>query len=119
METLRTILQDKEFNIDKDIVLIKTRKRNDKVQYSTAYTLLDLDYNVEDVVERLKELKLEEYSESLIDRDDANPPTLFVFEKVIHGKQVYIKLKIKEKERQYILCVSFHYAEYVMSFPYA
>lgn len=36
-----------------------------------------------DVVERLKELTIREYSETLIDKDDLNPPMLFVFGKEI------------------------------------
>jgi hypothetical protein len=80
---------------------------------------LDLDYDTYDVVDRLKELTIEEYSETLIDRDDVNPPLLFVFGKNINSKQVYIKLKIKGQETKYVLCVSFHYAKEKMVFPYA
>lgn len=57
--------------------------------------MLDLDYDTSDIVERLKELTLAEYSETLIDKDDSNPPLLFVFGKSIDNKLVYIKLKIK------------------------
>ena len=86
--------------------------------YSTPYTLVDLEYDVEDVVDRLKELKLEEYSETKIDRDDSHPPLLFVFGKNINNQLVYIKLKIKEKHRKHVVCVSFHYAKEKMTFPY-
>ena len=36
----------------------------------------------------------------------------------INNKQVYVKLKIKGEINRRVLCVSFHYAEKVMSFPY-
>ena len=70
---------------------------------------------------RLKELTVAEYSETKIDKDDFNPPLLFVFGKDINRRLVYVKLKIKKKEnlRTYILCVSFHYAKEKMKFPYA
>lgn len=79
---------------------------------------MDLEYDVEDVIDRLKELRLEEYSETKIDRDDSHPPLLFVFGKNINNRLVYIKLKIKEKHRKYVVCVSFHYAKEKMTFPY-
>ncbi|MBQ9886283.1 MAG: hypothetical protein IJM37_05435 [Lachnospiraceae bacterium] len=42
-----------------------------------------------------------------------------VFGKNINDKMVYIKLKIKGEARRKVLCLSFHYAEYDMNFPYA
>ncbi len=110
---------DKDFDINKDITLIRNRKSGEDQMYSTPYTLLDLDYDMEDVVERLRELTVEEYSETKIDKDDLNPPLLFVFGKDINKKIVYVKLKIKGDQKKHILCVSFHYAKERMIFPYA
>lgn len=118
LDELKTLLSREDFSINTDIILIRKRKSGNNEKFSTAYTLLDLDYDVEDVVERLKELTVEEYSETKIDKDDLNPPLLYVFGKVINAKQVYVKLKIKGDQRKYILCVSFHYAKDDMSFPY-
>lgn len=56
-------------------------------------TLTDLEYDSDDVVSRLKELTLQEYSETLIDKDFDKPPLLFVFGKDINKRLVYIKLK--------------------------
>lgn len=55
------------------------------IQHHIPY-LLDLDYDTEDVVGRLKELTIAEYSETKIDKDDLNPPLLFVFGKDINSK---------------------------------
>ena len=117
---LKAFLEGNDFDIDHDLILIKKKKLDDE-EYSTPYTLLDLDYNSEDVVNRLKELTVAEYSETKIDKDDLNPPLLFVFGKDINRRLVYMKLKIKKKEnlRKHILCVSFHYAKEKMKFPYA
>ena len=54
-----------------------------------------------------------------IDKDDINPPLLFVFGKDIEEKLIYIKLKVKNKTQKHVLCVSFHYAKEKMIFPYA
>ncbi|MCR4687199.1 MAG: hypothetical protein K5659_06480, partial [Lachnospiraceae bacterium] len=117
LKRLNQLLGDEAFNIDKDFILI--RKKKDDVKHSTPYTLLDLGYGKEEVVQRLKELTIKEYSEALIDRDDVNLPILFVFGKDINGKLIYIKLRIKGDQKKRILCVSFHYATWEMKFPYA
>lgn len=116
---LKNILQSKEFNIEKDLTIIKSKKKGQDILYSTPYTLVDLEYDTNDVAERLKELTISEYSETLVDKDDVNPPLLFVFGKDINNRQIYIKLKIKGSQTRYVLCVSFHYAKEGMTFPYA
>lgn len=118
LEELKMFLEKVDFNIDTDFILIRKNKKDD-MEHSTPYTLLDLDYDIEDVVDRLKELTVEEYSETKIDKDDLDPPLLFVFGKNINRKLIYIKLKIKGDQKRHVLCVSFHYAKDKMKFPYA
>lgn len=118
LEELHELLGKEDFDIDSDIMLIKKNKTDDQ-EHSTPYTLLDLDYDIEDVVERLKELTVSEYSETKIDKDDLDPPLLFVFGKEISNKLIYIKIKIKGEQKRHVLCVSFHYARESMKFPYA
>ena len=114
LEELKEILNAKEFNIDNDLMIVKSNK--DEIEYSTGYLMLDLDYDALDVVERLKELTIAEYSETLVDKDDDKPPLLFVFGKDINSRLVYIKLKIKGEQTKRVLCLSFHYAKYDMVF---
>ncbi len=118
LEELQELLGKEDFDIDRDLTLIKKKKPEDE-EHSTPYTLLTLDYDAEDVVDRLKELTVAEYSETKIDKDDLDPPLLFVFGKDINGKLVYVKLKIKGKQKKRVLCVSFHFAKEPMKFPYA
>lgn len=119
LDELKSLLGNADFDIDTDLKLIRKKKQGEDQKYSTPYTLLDLDYDMEDVVERLKELTVAEYSETKIDKDDLNPPLLFVFGKDINSKLVYVKLKIKGESQRHVLCVSFHYAKEKMTFPYA
>lgn len=119
LKGLKDLLGQDDFDINTDMILIRKKKQGKDQIYSTPYTMLDLDYDIDDVIARLKELKLEEYSETKIDRNDVNPPLLFVFGKDINSKLVYVKLKIKGDQRKHILCVSFHYAKESMTFPYA
>lgn len=118
LEELKDFLGKEDFDIDSGLTLIKRKKQDDE-EHSTPYTLLDLDYDAWDVVERLKELTIAEYSETKIDKDDIEPPFLFVFGKDINRKLVYIKLKIKGDQKKRAVCVSFHYARDPMEFPYA
>lgn len=118
LKELQYLLKSSDFNINTDFILIRKNKQEDK-EHSTPYTLVDLEYDTEDVVDRLKELTVGEYSETKIDRDDSEPPLLFVFGKRINGKLIYIKVKIKDNSKRIVLCVSFHYAKNKMMFPYA
>ncbi len=118
LDELHNLLGKKEFDPDTDLLLIVKTKHGDDLKFSTPYTILDLEYDNKDVVERLKELRIEEYSETKIDKDNITPPKLFVFGKMINGRLVYVKLKIVERGKQ-VLCVSFHYARDEMDFPYA
>ena len=79
---LKDLLGRDDFDIDTDMTLIRRKKQGDDQKYSTPYTLLELDYDMEDVVNRIKELTVEEYSETKIDKDDLNPPLLFVFARI-------------------------------------
>ena len=106
------------FNIDHDFYLnLKDDQRRDK-KYTTSYTTLALEYDNNDIVEVLKTLTVEDYSETKIDTDDIHPPILYVFGKKIDEKLVYIKLKIRERNRRCIVCVSFHFAMRPIAFPY-
>ena len=117
LDDLHKLLESDDFDINTDLTLVRKKKQGDDQKFSTPYTLLDLDYDAEDVVNRLKELKVEEYSETKIDTDDTNPPILFVFGKDINDKLIYVKLKIRDQQNQ-VVCVSFHYAKDKMEFPY-
>lgn len=119
LKQLKELLGKEDFDIDKNITIIRTKKEKEDERYSTPYTLLVLNYDTSDVVDRLKELSIQEYSETLVDKDDLNPPLLFVFGKNIDDKQIYVKLKMKGNPSDHILCVSFHYAKEKMLFPYA
>ena len=111
LNKLSEVLSDPEFNISQNFLFI-TRGTN-------LQTLADLDYDTEHVVENLRTLTVEEFCEAKIDKDNAQPPFLMVFGRTIDQKLVYIKIKIREKEDcSIVVCVSFHFADYPMNFPY-
>lgn len=118
LNALNELLESDTFNTYTDLILIRKKKQGSDQKFSTPYTLLDLEYDAVDVVQRLKQLTIAEYSETKVDTDDENPPTLFVFGKDINGKLIYVKLKIRDQQKK-VVCVSFHYAKSKMNFPYA
>lgn len=115
---LRELVNNERFDIDSDFIFINSSKNEEDYQYSTRFTLLDLEYDAYDVLDRLLELKVEEYSESVLDKDNNDPLWLHVFGKEINNRLIYIKLKIRSSGNKQIVCVSFHYAKNNMSFPY-
>ena len=117
LEKLHGILNSAEFDVDSNFVLIQSTKPGEDLKFSTMYTVADLDYDAEDVVEVLKTLTVQDYSETLLDTGDADPPVLLVFCKELNRKEVYIKIKIRELSRN-VICISFHYAKHNMNRPY-
>ena len=118
LEELHNIIDSDTFSIERNLSVILKNKPDD-IKHSTPYTLIDLGFDVEDIVPVIRHLSIEDYSETLYDDKDENPPLLYVFGTEINNKQIYIKLKIKKKKSKYILCLSFHYAAHDMSFPYS
>ena len=92
LDELRRLLDSDEFDMTTDFSLVRSRKEKDE-KHSTPYTLLTMSYSEEDVIERIRELTLEEYSETLLDKDNTDSLCLFVFGKTINKKLIYVKLK--------------------------
>lgn len=87
LQDMKNILEDESFNIHDNIKVVKSKKKEEKEKYSTPYTMVDLEYDDSDVVECLKDLTIKEYSETLVDKDNLEPPLLYVFGKDISNKQ--------------------------------
>lgn len=118
LDKLKSFITRKDFNIDKDFFLNLNGDIKRERKYSTRYAMDVLEYDKHDIVEILSILSAENYSETKIDIDDTNPPLLFVFGKIIDNKETYIKIKLKETNRSYIACISFHFSKYKMEYPY-
>lgn len=107
---LNKVLKDPNFSIADDLFLIRKAENQS--------TLIDLDYDLDDVAKILSELNIKNYSETLFDQDNENPPLLFVFGKEISKKEIYIKIKVRMNPERKIVCVSFHWAQHAMLYPY-
>lgn len=59
LEEITRIIDDDCFDIDKYFVLIRNSK--DEEEYSTPYTMVDLDFDAEDVVNNIRQLTVANY----------------------------------------------------------
>lgn len=78
-----------------------------------------LDYRACDVFHVVRNLEVEDYSEGPLPDDKGRPRDLWVFGKYLAEYEVYIKLAIYlEGSVAKAICVSFHEAEWPLSYPY-
>ena len=117
---LKHIINDKRFNINEDFdILLKKKNETDDDAYTTKNTLIQLNYDKNDIIRNLKELKISEYIGTLTDVKNVYSPQFWVFIKRINLKQVYIKVKIRSIQNRKIFCISFHFARFqVNNFAY-
>lgn len=115
---LKAILTDTNFDIDRNFTFNIKKKISSKEKFSTSYTMIDLEFDTEDVVECLKRIDISMYSHSVCDLHHTKPPYLHVFGIDVNSKIIYAKIKIKSDRENHVICVSFHYPEYELEFPY-
>lgn len=122
LKELKDILLSPSFNASRDLdILLKKSNEAATDPYTTENTLLELDFDRNDVVHELMALMLSDYLETFIDDKDTSLPPFFAFAKEIQGKEVYIKVKIRDRQNCKVFCVSFHFARFPfpVTLPYA
>lgn len=118
---LKEILTDPAFNVDVDLDILLKKKTESAIDpYTTGNTLLELEFDSNDVVNQLISLEVSEYKETVVDDLGSERPPFFAFAKQIKNKDVYVKVKIRDRENHKIFCVSFHFARFPFpkSLPY-
>lgn len=123
LSQMNSILSSDDFNIDQDFVFQLIREQDEPDdEFTNENTMLELDYNTEDIVEELKSLTIDDYSESIIDNVANGFKIFFVFGKKICGRDVYIKARLKQRGKNaddFVYCVSFHFARHPITvYPY-
>ena len=125
LEKMKSILESEDFDIHCDFVFQRYRAIDEPDdEYTNENTLLALDYSVEDVVEVLKALTLENYHESMVDNVADGFNVFFVFGKQIRKRDVYIKVRLKQRTGKvgscsYVFCISFHFEKQAITvYPY-
>jgi len=122
LKELKEVLTNSKFDISKDLdILPKKSSESPLDSYTTGNTLLALDFDKNDVQNQLLAIDISEYLETFIDDKDSSLPPFFAFGKSIKNKDVYIKVKIRDRINCKVFCVSFHFARYPLPTkrPYA
>lgn len=115
---LKEILTSCTFDINSDLdILLKKSSEDPLDPYTTANTLAELEFDKNDVKEQLLSIKVSDYVETIIDDKNAAFPPFLVFCKEIQKRDVYIKVKIRDRAKGRIFCVSFHFARYPFRHP--
>ena len=115
---MKATLCSDEFELEKDLDILISYDEN-RPGYANAETLDDLGYGKADVRNTLLSITPQDYSETLPDIKDTTTPAFRVFGKCINKKEIYIKVKIRDKAHGQIFCVSFHYALHQVTKPFA
>lgn len=116
LKELKELLTDPAFDLSSDLDILGKKPGESPIDpYTTANTMLDLGFNTEDVMNQLLALEVSNYYETLIDDKSNLLPPFFAFAKLIQSKDVYIKIKIRDRKNCKVFCVSFHFARY--TFP--
>lgn len=116
LKEIKEILTDKKFDVSKDLdILLKKGAESPTDPFTTFNTMQSLGFDRNDVLNQLLALEISEYIETFIDDKDNSLPPFYAFGKTIKTKDVYIKAKIRNREKCKVFCVSFHFARF--TFP--
>ncbi|MGL6168717.1 MAG: type II toxin-antitoxin system MqsR family toxin [Fusobacteriaceae bacterium] len=107
LEIVMKFLTDIMEPLVRDGFLLQKRKDGANDQ-----TLLDLDFDREDIIREILTLQVDDYVYSVPDVIKPNEEPYKVFHKMIKSKEIYIKIKIKHTKSKFIYCISFHEARY-------
>ena len=109
LREIKLILQGSPSN-DARFIVATVRGKN-------IETLSTLEYDTEDVKNTILSLSSTDYSSGPI-KDNAIKGDLWIFGKIIKGREVYIKLKIQGDNRyKQVSVLSFHFSEQRLQYP--
>ncbi len=113
LKTLKEVLTDPDFNVSIDLdILLKKSIELPADPYTTFNTMQTLEFDRYDILNQLLALDISEYIETFIDDKNSALPPFYAFGKMIKSREVYIKVKIRDRKNCKVFCVSFHFARY-------
>lgn len=113
LDELRNVLTSENFDLEADLdILLKKKSELSTDPFTTGNTMLALDIDREDVRDELLKLTTSDYYETFIDDKDSTLSYFYAFLKQVKSKDVYIKVKIRDKKNNKVFCVSFHFPRY-------
>ncbi|MEK4701972.1 type II toxin-antitoxin system MqsR family toxin [Solibacillus sp. FSL R7-0668] len=107
LKVTRNILNSDDHNFS---IQTTRYEENPLDPFTTQNTLLALGFDDDDVIESLITLTAKDFSEKVPDFKRPGTPDFWVFEKIIDGRSIYVKFKIRDEKDKIIFCMSFHFA---------
>jgi len=117
LQKLKSALCSESFDINEDLE-VQFSYIEGEPGYLNAQTLIDLNYTIEDVRNILLSLTVQDYSVTMFDNRDLTGPGFRVFGRSIDKKELYIKVKIRKRANTEVFCISFHYSQYPIAYPF-
>ena len=114
---LKSALCSENFDINKDLE-VQFSVIEGEPGFLNARTLLDLNFTVADVRNVLLSLTVQDYSETMFDNRDLTGLGFRVFGIIIDKKELYIKVKIRKRANNEVFCISFHYSQFPIVYPF-
>jgi len=108
---IRLFLQD--FHLKMDIWGIVVRDDRGK----NTQTILDFEISKDYRNKVLKDMEVEDYCEGPLEENLHGGADMWVFGKVVKGKEIYIKISMGVTGSK-VICISFHIAEHKMHYPH-
>ena len=115
---MKSVLCSESFDLDTDFDIL-TGNAEGTTSYKNTTAMLALNYDKKDVCNVLVSLTEKDYCETVPDRKDPALPPLYVFGSIIDTKEMYIKVKIRDRASKQVFCLSFHFAEFPIKHPYS
>ena len=118
LKDMKLILRKDGFSVDNDFYLLLDGKAG-TTGYKNKMTMFALGYDRHDICNALLSLEVNDYCETVPDMQYPTQPHLQVFSIAIDAKDVYIKVNLQSHNDRKVFVLSFHFAEYPVSKPYA
>ena len=120
LRELKMVLCSEGFDCERDLDVLRSKKTDmNNAGYTTIETMEALGYTKQNICDEMLSLTEKDYYETVIDDIDPALPKFYAFGKTIQTREVFIKIKIRDRLKNKIFCVSFHFAKYPMTKPYA
>ena len=118
LKEMKQILCREDFKMSLDLDIMMSLKHG-TTGYKNHQTLENLDYDENNVRDELLLLTSSDYCATLPDRVDTTIPPFYLFNKSVNTKDIYIKMKIRDKTRRQVFIMSFHFPEFPLTKPYS
>lgn len=113
LEDVKCTLTNPAFDFNQDFHIKRLKfKENPLDPLTTQNTLIELGFDLTDVINTILSLEVNNYLETVLDDKPSETQPFYAFVKSINHRDIYIKIKVRHNIRSSVFCVSFHFARF-------